>query len=534
MVANTANTITTYAASNLTPSTTYTYRVSAINSVTPSDPSNEATVTTSALAPTVPNPPSGLSATAVSPSDVNLAWTAPSNAGYQITGYEIDVKIGTGSYLVLVANTANAATSYSITGLTPSTTYTYRVSAIDSAGTSSPSNEASVTTLTDSSQNQPQAPPPVTPPNPSATTDANSPQQSSFSNMQSNPSVTKIAGAYSNPEAGLEVTFPNGWNGYLVHSANITGINMAKNGNEGIWSSTISLFITDSSTYEKMLGNMMDLAHNAAFKQAFANSSTGCKITTPTTITLNGMQGTEQELQCSSDKFTVKAKTNIFQTNKNIISFTLIGFTASAFDESSADYNEALNTLRISNTITPSITPPSSDQSTTQQTPTDSTPPSSPIQSTTQQPYSSSPASLPDLSLTVSTDKSSYYSGDTVTARVVFSRTNEPQNIVVDIKDSTGSAIISKTVTTDSIGAASLQFNLPTSAQSGSYKVVATSSYNGNDWENSASFDLQQNGSPTSIGSAHATEQQGNSPSVSNGLGFLDGVIQFFKGLFHW
>ncbi len=120
------------------------------------------------------------------------------------------------------------------------------------------------------------------------------------------------------------------------------------------------------------------------------------------------------------------------------------------------------------------------------------TTPSSPINQTPS--ASTQPSS--NIGITISTDKSSYFSGDMLTATVVFSGTNGEQNIAVAIKDPTGNTIFSKTVTTDSTGTASLQFNLPTSAQSGSYQVVATSSFNGNDWGNSATFDLQQKGLP--------------------------------------
>jgi hypothetical protein len=74
---------------------------------------------------TAPSTPTGLSATAVSSSQINLAWAASTdNVG--VTGYRIfrdGVQIAT-----------SAATSFSDAGLAPGTTYTYSVSAFDAAG----------------------------------------------------------------------------------------------------------------------------------------------------------------------------------------------------------------------------------------------------------------------------------------------------------------------------------------------------------------------------------------------------------------
>src|SRR5437588_4190719 len=97
---------------------------------------------------TAPQPPTGLTATAVSSSQINLSWTAPSNnGGAAITGYKIERSPDGGTtWSIIQSNTGSTTTAYSDTGLAVSTTYTYRVSAINSVGTSSPSNTASATT----------------------------------------------------------------------------------------------------------------------------------------------------------------------------------------------------------------------------------------------------------------------------------------------------------------------------------------------------------------------------------------------------
>src|SRR5207302_3278462 len=132
----------------LIPSTTYTYRVSAINSVGTSSPSNTASATTQTTS-TIPAAPTSLVANTVSLSQINLSWTAPYNGGSAITGYKMERSTDSGStWSAIVSSTGSTAITYSDSGLIPSTTYTYRVSAINSVGTSSPSNTASATTQT--------------------------------------------------------------------------------------------------------------------------------------------------------------------------------------------------------------------------------------------------------------------------------------------------------------------------------------------------------------------------------------------------
>ncbi|MFM8659059.1 MAG: fibronectin type III domain-containing protein [Candidatus Nitrosotenuis sp.] len=152
LVANTGNTATTYSHTGLTSGQVYVYRVSAINSVGSSNPSPEASTTPSASSTpntntkTVPGSPTSLSAVSASGTQINLSWAAPSNnGGSDITGYKIESKKGTGSYEVIVQNTGNTITTYSHTGLITATQYYYRISAINSIGTGSPSGEASST-----------------------------------------------------------------------------------------------------------------------------------------------------------------------------------------------------------------------------------------------------------------------------------------------------------------------------------------------------------------------------------------------------
>jgi predicted phage tail protein len=161
LVSNTASTTTTYSHTELKTNQVYVYRVYAITSFgTSQDPSVESLAqpkSTSSLS--VPTAPTSLTAFAVSPTEVSLSWSAPSsNGGSAITGYKIEYKIGSGSYTTLVSNTASTTTTYFQSGLTTGTAYSYKVSAINSAGIGAASNEYSVTPSSSSSSSVPSPP----------------------------------------------------------------------------------------------------------------------------------------------------------------------------------------------------------------------------------------------------------------------------------------------------------------------------------------------------------------------------------------
>ena len=138
IVANTTTTATTYSDTGLL-SNTYYYRISSLSTGGTSNPSAVASATT------IPTPPTNLLSSAVSISQINLSWIAPPGT---ILGYKIERSTDGITFSTIIANTTTTATTYSDTGLSSNTLYTYRISSLGLDGTiSTPSGTTSMTTL---------------------------------------------------------------------------------------------------------------------------------------------------------------------------------------------------------------------------------------------------------------------------------------------------------------------------------------------------------------------------------------------------
>ena len=143
--------VTTYQSSGLSGSTTFGFRVLAYNTGGSSAYSNTTTATTPAPEPTtVPAPPSGLSVTAASSTQVDVAWT--DNATNEI-GWRHERCAGAGcsnfTEVFVPTTTTPPATgtlTTSYTGQTPASSYTYRIRTFNRVGNSGYSNTATAVT----------------------------------------------------------------------------------------------------------------------------------------------------------------------------------------------------------------------------------------------------------------------------------------------------------------------------------------------------------------------------------------------------
>jgi titin len=170
----------------LTNGTTYQIAITAINAVGTSPPSNIISLTPIQQA-TVPSSPV-ITGSSVGSGTVTILFTQGNDGGSVITNYYYSTG---GSYIVVSSFTSSSAI---INGLTNGTTYTIRLIATNSVGSSTASNSITVTPVSNS--NVPSAP-------------------------------TNLAGTSGNSSAIVSYTAPTGYNGPAVTSYGYTttGIN---------------------------------------------------------------------------------------------------------------------------------------------------------------------------------------------------------------------------------------------------------------------------------------------------------------------
>ncbi len=270
----------------------------------------------SAICTTLPSAPTGLTATATSSSIISLTWTAvtpPSNC--TINSYSVYSSTTSGftpSSTTLVASGVTG-TTYSNTGLTASTTYYYKVEAVDLNGASAASAQQSAETLAPASCD---SVPPTGPTNLTATASSSSAISLSWTAAPANPPCTITSySVYSSTTSGFTPSSSN-----LIASG-VTGTTYSNTG------------LAASTTYYYLVEALDSYGASAASNQASTETlpNTSSCTTVPSAPTGVGTSG------ATSSSLTVGWTAVTPPANCSISSYSVYGSTTSGFTPSSSN-----------------------------------------------------------------------------------------------------------------------------------------------------------------------------------------------------
>ena len=133
--ANAGTTGLSHSITGLTNGTAYTFTVTATNAIGTGAASSASSAVTPSAGATAPAQVTGLTLGTATSTTQPLTWTAPNNGGSAITDYAVQWSpAGAGTWATFADGTGTT-TSATVTGLTASTSYDYRVAAVNAIGT---------------------------------------------------------------------------------------------------------------------------------------------------------------------------------------------------------------------------------------------------------------------------------------------------------------------------------------------------------------------------------------------------------------
>ncbi|MEO9295989.1 MAG: hypothetical protein ABI347_10385 [Nitrososphaera sp.] len=164
------------------------------------------------------------------------------------------------------------------------------------------------------------------------------------------PSFQEISGQYSDEQAGLKITLPNGWKGFAVPSGNMTAVIVSPEQLDHTGSPANMMMVAaikKDKTSDNTVPESVQQPSNVP-----EGSKPDCKPAEQNAVKINNMDGIVMVIECTTqDGNFYKTKIYSFQSEEK---FFTVGYTATSakdYDTNVGTFDNSVKTLQISNTI---------------------------------------------------------------------------------------------------------------------------------------------------------------------------------------
>lgn len=164
------------------------------------------------------------------------------------------------------------------------------------------------------------------------------------------PSFQEISGQYSDEQAGLKITLPEGWKGFALPSGNMTAVMVSPDqmgGSESPANIMMVAAIDKSDAKDNTVPESVQQPSNVP-----EGTKPDCKPAEQNAAKINGMDGIVMVIECTTqDGNFYKSKMYSFQSEER---FFTVGYTSNSqsdYDKNVGTFDGSVQTLQIANTI---------------------------------------------------------------------------------------------------------------------------------------------------------------------------------------
>jgi hypothetical protein len=152
------------------------------------------------------------------------------------------------------------------------------------------------------------------------------------------PGITIVSGQYTNEEAGVTMTFPEGWEGAAISTDEGLIVTVAPGGmSGGEPTKMMGLFIMDKSKVETPPTDPSSLTSDA---------DSDCGTPSTSTTQVSGVTASQIIVECTQDGVQTKAKMVVLETDTRWVSSMYVAPTGE-FGSDVAAFDNALTTLKV-------------------------------------------------------------------------------------------------------------------------------------------------------------------------------------------